>query len=296
VSLLRRAPQSPEQEDQRRQNRELRSKRYQLAQEARRASRGMKPPEPRRGLYVAGAMAAGAAYSFFGHDWAEGTVTKNHKTVEQMMPVTGHPPQAALFFVLAGVAASSIYWKRRMVTGIIFLLAAAIGLDLPFPKSATDLNYGAFLVPAGYVLWMLVFRMNKEQKDLIAAAQGKGAAGASRRGEASTARSSSSGGGRRAPKLQTKAVTGRPLPARSGRYTPPRAKPLAAQRKAEQAAAARAAQVEEPATGSRLRRRGAALRPAAAEMEAESAPVGASSDRGRNRITRTRVRATPPGN
>ena len=44
------------------------------------------------------------------------------------------------------------------------MLTAAIGMGVPFPNGLKDLPYLTFIVPAGYVLWMLMFRMNKHKR------------------------------------------------------------------------------------------------------------------------------------
>ena len=49
------------------------------------------------------------------------------------------------------------------------MIAAAVGIGAPLPKTLSGAMWLTFLVPAGYVLWLLMFRMNKEQKAWLAA-------------------------------------------------------------------------------------------------------------------------------
>jgi hypothetical protein len=94
--------------------------------------------------------------------------------------------------------------------------------------------YLTFIVPAGYVLWMLMFRMNKQQKAWLAAhssasrsapARGSGRPQSERK-QATTARS------RRGREEPVVTVNGRALPPNSGRYTQPRNKSRPGARKA----------------------------------------------------------------
>jgi hypothetical protein len=229
VSLLRREQLSPEERE---KKKELRAVRLERVNKARAATRGMQPPEPVRGLLVAGALAAAAVFSFLASDVQLATRTVNHKAVSKYVPVPPHPPQAIILLVLAVAAGVTIYWRRRLVTGVAFMLTAALGLDTPFPTGLTDLGYIVFGLPALYVLWMLIFRMNKEQKELLAkltpATSGGGAARNTTKRAAGQASAATS---RRGAKVQTTTVAGRPVPSSSGRYTPPRAKPKTAPRK-----------------------------------------------------------------
>jgi hypothetical protein len=230
VNLLRKEPLTSEQEEQRKEKSELRTVRLKRVQEARAATRGMQSPEPLRGVIVAVALAGAAIFSFLGHDVQQKTTTIKGKSSVAYVALPPHPAEAIILLVLAVAAGTTIYWRRRLVTGVAFMVSAALGLGTPFPKAAQDLQYAVFLLPAVYVLWMLIFRMNKEQKELLAkmapaAGGGTTTRNASRRnagGRASTASTS------RRAKVQTTSATGRPLPPRSGRYTPPRAKPTRA--------------------------------------------------------------------
>lgn len=235
MSLLRRGePLSPEEQAQKKQ---LRSERVGRVNAARAATRGMKPPEPQRGLMVSVALAAAAVYSYLSTDVETVTTTVKHKTVTGSEAIT-HPEAAIILFVLAVAAGVTIYWRRRLVTGVAFMLTAALGLGTPFPKAAADLQYVVFLLPAVFVLWMLIFRMNKEQKDLLAKTTPKArSAGPARNTSRRAAGQASAAGSRRGAKVEPTTAAGRPRPPSSGRYTPPRAKPRAAQ-----AAQARAAQ------------------------------------------------------
>jgi len=46
-----------------------------------------------------------------------------------------------------------VYFRKRLVTVIGFMLCAAIGVDAPLPTNATNLRWVTFIVPAGYALW-----------------------------------------------------------------------------------------------------------------------------------------------
>jgi len=232
VSLLRREQLSPEE---RAQKKQLRAVRLERVAKARAATRAMVPPEPTRGLYVAIALAAAAVYSYLSTDVEAVVSTVKHKSVTSYKTIPPHPDAAIILFVLAIAAAVTIYWRRRLVTGVAFMLTAALGLGTPFPKAATDLQYAVFLLPAAYVLWMLIFRMNKDQKALLAKMAPSGGGAPGRNASRRAAGQASSSTARRGRKAETTTVTGRPVPSSSGRYTPPRAKPRRAQAQAKTA-------------------------------------------------------------
>ena len=215
---------------------ELRAERMDLARQARKATSGMQPPEPVRGIYVCAFLVAVGLVSYFSTDWVQ-TTKKIHGKVTYTHGYETRPEVAILLIVMALIAVSSIYWRRRYVTGILLMLGAAMSVGTPLPKNLSDATYLGFLVPAGYVLWMLIFRMNKEQKAWLDknrparavatnVSRGGSRASQAQRKQAAQARSRKD----RTTKPATTA-TGRPLPAGSGRYTPPRANTRPGQRK-----------------------------------------------------------------
>ena len=228
MSLLRREQLSPEERE---KKKELRAVRLERVNKARSATRGMQPPEPVRGLLVALALAGAAVYSYLSTDVQTASRIVKGKTVSYDATVPPHPAAAIILFVLAVAAGVTIYWRRRLVTGVAFMLCAALGLGTPYPEAAADLQYAVFGLPAVFVLWMLIFRMNKEQKELLAKLTPSGGGGAGRNTSKRAAGQASAAPSRRGAKVQTTTVAGRPVPPSSGRYTPPRAKPRAAQRK-----------------------------------------------------------------
>ena len=144
-----------------------------------------------------------------------------------------HPATAVILIVLALARRARVYWRKRYVTGIAFMLTAAIGMGVPFPNGLKDLAYLTFIVPAGFVLWMLMLRMNKQQKAWLAsiprpagAARPGARAVTDERKQATTSRS------RRAGAEPAVTASGRALPANSGRYTQPRQKSRPGARKA----------------------------------------------------------------
>lgn len=227
MSLFRRGS-PPESDEERKQKAEQRAARMELVKEARVATKEMKPPEPSRGLYVSAFLVLLGVVSYLGTDIAKAT-KKVHGKVVTYNVVVHHPSEAVILIFLALVAAATIYWKRRLVTGIAFMLTAAVGVSTPLPKSLSDAMWLAFLVPAAYVLWMLIFRMNKEQKAWLDARRPASAA-ASGATRSSAGRAKANRSRSRDSKVQTTA-SGRPLPAPSRRYTPPRQKTKAGQRK-----------------------------------------------------------------
>ena len=193
----------------------------------------MRKPEPAYGLYTSAFLVLVGVVSYLSTDLAKQQRKVGHKYVTYNVTVH-HPEEALILIVLAVAAAVTIYWRRRLVTGIAFMLAAAIGVGTPLPKGFSDGMWLAFLVPAAYVLWMLIFRMNKEQKAWLdehrpaRASAGAGAARtASRKGVA--AKGARARPGRAKPEPKT--ASGRPLPAANARYTPPAQKTRAGGRK-----------------------------------------------------------------
>jgi hypothetical protein len=215
-----------------------RSSRMDLVRQARKASSAMQDPEPVRGLMVAGFLVLVGLVSYFSTDTEQASKKLHGKTVMYSETIT-HPATAILLVVVALICAATIYWRKRYVTGIAFMIAAAVGIGAPLPKSLSDGMWLTFLVPAGYVLWMLMFRMNKEQKAWLAAhgassqsAGNTSSAGTSRQ-KSSSQRSQAAASSSRSRKKEQTAVsaTGRPLPQNSGRYTRPQSKPKASQRR-----------------------------------------------------------------
>ena len=224
----------------RKQKAEAKAARLAHVREANAATSPMVSPEPQRGLYVAAAMVALTLYSYLSLDVEYGTKTVKGKTVSVTHAIT-HPAQAILLFIFVLVAAGSIYWRKRTYTAIAFFVVAAIGFGTPLPKSSADVQYVAFLLPAGYSLSIWAFRMNKDKKDWLAKhypARRRSGSGPQHQPPVDQERpdkrpttGTSSGRSRRGSPVQTTSVTGRPLPTGSGRYTPPRPKSRAAQRK-----------------------------------------------------------------
>ena len=225
-------------QSERQQKATKRASRMDLIRQARKASSGMQDPEPVRGLMVAGFLVLVGLVSYFSTD-SQQVSQKVHGKTQVVSQTITHPATAILLVVIALAAAGTIYWRKRYVTGIAFMVAAAVGIGAPLPKTLSDGMWLTFLVPAGYVLWLLMFRMNKEQKAWLAA---HGAANQSRGSTSTTSSSgkkSSSSRGQaatstsRSRKKDEVAVSasGRPLPENSGRYTRPQSKPKAGQRR-----------------------------------------------------------------
>jgi hypothetical protein len=197
-----------------------RSSRMDLVRQARKATSAMVDPEPVRGLMVAAFLVAVGLVSYLSKDVQEVSKKVHGKTSVVDQAVT-HPETAVLLIVLAVAAAVSIHWRRRYVTAVAFMICAAIGIAAPLPSTLSDLMWVTFLAPAGYVLWMLMFRMNKEQKAWIAARRPKEAAQT-----APQARSNGQATKSKAPaKSSARATT-----TSSGRYTPPKSKAKTARR------------------------------------------------------------------
>lgn len=224
---------SSSQPSEKQQKASQRASRMDLVRQARKASSAMQDPEPVRGLMVAAFLVLVGLVSYFSND-VESVSQKVHgKTQVVSEPIT-HPATAVLLIVVALVCAGTIYWRKRYVTGIAFMISAAIGIGAPLPKSLSDLMWLTFLVPAGYVLWLLMFRMNKEQKAWLAAHGGGsrssgGTAASTSRQKATAQKGQTAPSTSRSRKKDQAATsaTGRPLPQNSGRYTRPKAKPKA---------------------------------------------------------------------
>jgi hypothetical protein len=213
--------------------------RMDLIRQARKASSSMQDPEPVRGLMVAGFLVLVGLVSYFSTD-SEQVSQKVHGKTEVVSQAVTHPATAILLVVIALAAAGTIYWRKRYVTGIAFMIAAAVGIGAPLPKSLSDGMWLTFLVPAGYVLWLLMFRMNKEQKAWLAAhgasnqsASSTSSSAGSARQKSSSQRGQAASSNSRSRKKDQVAVSssGRPLPENSGRYTRPQSKPKASQRR-----------------------------------------------------------------
>ena len=210
----------------------------QEVREARKAVGGMEPPEPRYGLYVVAVLIGAALISLFSTD-VEDVAKKVHgKTVT----VTQVVPHSQVVVVVSGVlllalgSAATIYWRRRMVTMMAFMLTAIFAISLPLPQSMTDLRWLIYLVPLGYAAWVF-FRQNKAQKALLArrttstsSTAGASGNGASRQGGQASRQAAPRSRKKDAGK-QAVGATGRALPADNRRYTRPQAKARAGQRK-----------------------------------------------------------------
>ncbi len=217
-----------------------RSSRMDLIRQARKASSSMQDPEPVRGLLVSGFLVAVGLLSYFSTD-VENVSEKIHGKSEVVSQNITHPATAVLLIVVALACAGTIYWRKRYVTGIAFMIAAAVGIGAPLPKNLSDLMWVTFLVPAGYVLWLLMFRMNKEQKAWLAAhgasnqsgGSSSSPSGTTSRSKSSSQRAQQATSSSRSRKKESARVsaTGRPLPENSGRYTRPQSKPKASQRR-----------------------------------------------------------------
>jgi hypothetical protein len=202
---------------------------------ARTAVSAMRPPEAVRGIFVGVALLGIAAVSWFSRD-----VVQSYKTVHGKSKLEDvyyvHPGAAVLFAGLVLLAVGTVYFRKRIVTVIAFMVAAAIGIDVPLPSSATDLRWVAFAVPAGYSVWVWYFRMQKDQKAWIAANPMPGgspaAAPASRSRQAQRGGASkSTASPRKSRDVPAVGLNGRALPTNTGRYTQPRAKSRAGQRR-----------------------------------------------------------------
>ncbi len=213
-----------------------------LRRQAAKATSALQDPEPRRALYVATVMVGLAAFSYFGNDVYPKLSTVHGKSVTHWLPIT-HPETAIIVFLVTVGAAVSIYWKRRYVTAVAFFVAGVLGIDTPFPTGLTDLEYLIFATGAGYFIWVIMFRMNKQKKAWMSAHSPKASRGASTSAGTGTSRPSQrkrSGGGQAAAPARTRkakpdapvvTATGRALPASNSRYTRPQSKSRASQRR-----------------------------------------------------------------
>jgi hypothetical protein len=237
-------PATPSPQGERQQKAAQKSSRMELVRQARKASSAMQDPEPQRAWMVSAFLVAVGLLSYFSKD-VEQVSQKVHGKTHLVSETVVHPSTAALLVIVALVAAATTYWRKRYVTGIAFMIAAAVGIGAPLPSGLSDVMWLTFLVPAGYVLWLLMFRMNKEQKAWLAAhgasAQNNGgsssarstSSGSSSRQKSSSQRGQQSTSAARSRKKDQPAIsaTGRPLPQNSGRYTRPQSKPKASQRR-----------------------------------------------------------------
>jgi hypothetical protein len=236
-SALAKRSQAGPQPTERQQRAAARATRTQEVREARKAVGGMEPPEPRFGLYVAAALVGAALISLFNTD-VEDVAKKVHgKTVTVSQVV----PHSQVVVVVSGVllltlgSAATIYWRRRMVTMMAFMLTAIFAISLPLPQSMADLRWVIYLVPLGYAAWMF-FRQNKAQKLLLskrttsAGPSGASSNGAGRQG-GQASRQAAPRSRKKDTGKQVVGATGRALPADNRRYTRPQAKARAGQRK-----------------------------------------------------------------
>jgi hypothetical protein len=222
---------TPTQATEKQQKASQRATRMEVVREARKATSGMQDPEPVRGLMVAAFLVAVGVVSYLSKDVQE-VSKKVHGKTQVVNTTVIHPQAAILLVVVALAAAVTIYWRRRYVTAIAFMIAAALGIAAPLPSGLSDLMWLTFLVPAGYVLWMLMFRMNKEQKAWIAA---HSPAKEARSTTAATGSTKPSQRGKQSPppsrsrkaKADPVSSSGRALPQNSGRYTRPQNRPRA---------------------------------------------------------------------
>ncbi len=215
-----------------------RSDRAHLVRQARKATSKMEPPEPRYGIYVALFMAAVALVSLFSTDAEQVSqkVGKATRTVWEVVPHDQVVPAASAVLALVAASALTIYWRKRMVTMVAFMITAALSISLPLPQSMADLRWGLYLVPLGYAMWVF-WRQNKAQKALLATSareardEGATAGSGPRRSQAAHQATARAGRSRRKDQDAPISVTGRPLPPSSGRYTRPQPRRRAGQRK-----------------------------------------------------------------
>ncbi|HET9060583.1 MAG TPA: hypothetical protein VFN61_11730 [Acidimicrobiales bacterium] len=222
MSLLRRQGREPLTPEQREARSRERQERLARAREAKQATKGMGPNEAKYGLYIALVLIALGLLSYLSKDFGPILVTKHGKTVTEMKPYL-HPFTSLVLAAIGAIAAGTLRWRLRMRSGIVYMLAAVFGLESIYPKGYSQLNYVAFALPAVYVMWMLMFRMNKEQREYVTAAtQGAARAGNPAKRRAAASATTPARGRRKAePELLP---TGRPVPPKTGRYTPPKPK------------------------------------------------------------------------
>jgi hypothetical protein len=202
-----------------------------LRREAAKATSALEDPEPKRALYVAAVMVVLAVFSFFGKDVYLKAVTVHGKSVTHWAPVT-YPPTAIIVIVVTVAAVVSIYWKRRYVTAIAFFVAGVLGIDTPFPTGLTDLEYLIFAAGAGYFIWVIMFRMNKQKKAWISAHQPTASSRQSQRKRPGGGQAAAQAARSRKAKADAPVVTatGRALPASNSRYTRPQSKSRSSRR------------------------------------------------------------------
>jgi hypothetical protein len=208
-----------------------------MVREARKATSRMEPPEPRYGLYLAAALIGAAMLSLFSKDVEQvknlhGSGT-HYVAVAHAQVVTSVTGAVAL----ALISAMTIYWRKRLVTMVAFMLTSVFSLTLPLPQNLLDLRYVIYLAPLAYALW-LYFRQNKAQKILLAkeaAASGRASAptstSARQRTQETRRVAAPKPQGKQSKGKQVVPTTGRPLPANNRRYTRPQAKGRSGQRK-----------------------------------------------------------------
>lgn len=203
--------------------------------EARKGAGNMKPPEPLRAVLVGAVMLGIAVFSYVSKDVVQKTETVKHKSVLVNVPSV-HPGIAIVLAVLVVATLASVYFRKRLVTVIGFMLSAAIGVDAPLPSNAINLRWVTFILPAGYALWVWAFRMRKDQNAWLAEhplSTGQGArvttAAGSRAQRAGAANAAARS--RKAKDEPVVGPNGKVLPPNSGRYTRPQITARAAQRR-----------------------------------------------------------------
>jgi hypothetical protein len=180
----------------------------------------MERPEPLLGLILAALLLITSIVSYVSHD-----VVAQTEKIKGKSQIVNHlvvHPQVALWVsglsVLAGL---TIIKRNRALSGVVFFLLATIGINVPLPNAITSLRFGTYLLPALYGIWLIFYRARKQQRAELQAMRAARSAARGNRGAGATAR-----GGRaaRPAKAAPSAVdaTGRTLPVRSGRYTPPK--------------------------------------------------------------------------
>lgn len=208
----------------------MRSARAARMAEGRKVYGQMKPPEPMRAVLVGALVFAIAVVSYVSKD-----VNPAVKVGAKGYYLAPHPADALFVGLLALVAISTIALKKRVVTFVAFLVLGAMGESLPLSADASDLRWVAFLAPAGYALWIFMFRQRKDQTAWMAdhPLPGGPARGAAGRAAAAQAQAQRQKGGtkavkgRKAPAPPPLGPNGKPLPANSGRYTRPSSRPQA---------------------------------------------------------------------
>lgn len=231
------APDKQQQQAARQQRAAQRSAQMGRTREARKATSALRPPEQQRALYVALVLLAIAVFSYLSKDVVPEDVTVKHKTVVKNV-VQHHPEAAVLLGILVLLALGTLYFRKRVVTATAFILTAAIGVGVPLPANAGDIKWVAFIVPGGYAMWVLIIRMRKDQTEWMAqhapaATPGaRSSSGTTRaRSQPKTTSTSTAGRARKVKDQPVVGPNGKTLPPNSGRYTRPRGKARAAQRR-----------------------------------------------------------------